>query len=465
MLLVTIQVNSYSGSMKVDNKSITMMKVGVFLALLAETYLNAALPSLMATFGVPRESVQWLTSLYILTMGLSVPISAFLINTRGTKELFVGSLTLFFIGTIGGGFAFSFPTLLIARIIQAVGASVTLPLMIHSIMVSYEKQDRGKAMGSAMLVVLFAPAIGPAVGALVMQLLSWRWIFFTTSIVIALILIWGQFNMKEETKARTIKVDYLSIVLSIIGFGGFVYGLQRTLSNSPHFGVSIGITLVGVLSITWFILRQRVLDSPMLDLSPFASSTFSLGSSLIIICHMAVFGSFILLPMYLVEVIGVTPLKATIAMIPGGFIGALAPSLAGRMYDTSGPKRVAITGFVLLSVANILIAQRELHTSVTIISLIYVVLLSGFGLTLTPIKTHSLSQLEPKMMGSGTAILNTAMLISSSIGGSLFVALMASKAQVSSFVRGFTFSYWIAAAVSLIGVILSLFFRSSPDLT
>ncbi|MFA5571055.1 MAG: hypothetical protein WC990_06440, partial [Sphaerochaetaceae bacterium] len=114
---------------------------------------------------------------------------------------------------------------------------------------------------------------------------------------------------------------------------------------------------------------------------------------------------------------------------------------------------------------NILIAQRELHTSVTIISLIYVVLLSGFGLTLTPIKTHSLSQLEPKMMGSGTAILNTAMLISSSIGGSLFVALMASKAQVSSFVRGFTFSYWIAAAVSLIGVILSLFFRSSPDLT
>src|SRR5690554_5578455 len=155
-------------------RSITMMKIGVFLGLLAETYLNAALPSLMVHFNVPAEKLQWLTSLYILTMGLSVPISAFLIRRTTAKELFLGAITLFLVGTVLGGFAPSFSVLLIARIIQAAGASMTLPLMIHSIMATYEKGEQGKAMGSAMLVILFAPAIGPSVGALILELLSWR---------------------------------------------------------------------------------------------------------------------------------------------------------------------------------------------------------------------------------------------------------------------------------------------------
>src|SRR5690554_6247814 len=187
-------------------RSITIMKIGVFLGLLAETYLNAALPSLMVTFNVPAELLQWVTSLYILTMGLSVPISAFLIKRTTHKELFLSSVALFMVGTTLSGLAPSFLLLLIGRIVQAVGASMTLPLMIHSIMVEYEQKEQGKAMGLAMLVVLFAPAIGPTVGALILELFSWRWIFFCTLPLLFILFIWALCTMKQTNEREIVTV-------------------------------------------------------------------------------------------------------------------------------------------------------------------------------------------------------------------------------------------------------------------
>lgn len=439
-------------------RSITMMKIGVFLGLLAETYLNAALPSLMVHFNVPAEKLQWLTSLYILTMGLSVPISAFLIHRTTAKELFLGAITLFLVGTVLGGFAPSFSVLLIARIIQAAGASMTLPLMIHSIMATYEKGEQGKAMGSAMLVILFAPAIGPSVGALILELLSWRWIFLSTAALLLALLIWSSYSMEQTTEKEVIKVDFLSIALSIIGFGALVYGLQQLLSGQTSSTIAIILTLIGIAGIWWFVLRQKTLTNPMLSLVPLSQPTFALGAFLIIVTHLVVFGSFIMLPMYLVQTFNTSSLFAGLALLPGGFIGAAAPTLAGRIYDRRGPKHIVLLGFFLLITANFLFSLTHYHQSPLFIILIYMLLMAGFGVTLTPLQTHSLSQLEKTQLGSGTAILNTAMLIASSMGGSLFIALFAAKSAKATFEGGVAHAYTVTAAVACVGLLGALFF-------
>lgn len=442
-------------------RSITIMKVGVFFALLAETYLNAALPSLMEFFGVGAASVQWLTSLYILTMGLCVPISAFLIKRTTIKELFVGTMGVFLLGTLLGASAPNFPLLLIARIIQAAGASMTLPLMIHSIMATYEISQRGKAMGGAMLVVLFAPAIGPTVGALIMQLFSWRWIFLATTLGGLFVLLWAMKVMDAKGSKQQVSVDGLSIILSISGFGAFVYGIQQLLAGSNDLILSLIITAAGIAAIIGFVLRQGALAQPILDLSILSERVYAIGTLLIVVTHLAVFGSFILLPMYLVNVCGLSPFWAGIAMLPGGFIGALAPSVAGRLYDRLGPRSVVLSGFLLLALANLLFGVLAGSTNTLVFATIYIILMCGFGITLTPLQTHSLNQLGRSQLGHGTAILNTSMLIASSMGGSVFVAIMSYRSASlegtpAPFVGGFSFAYRITALVALAGVLLSL---------
>jgi DHA2 family lincomycin resistance protein-like MFS transporter len=442
-------------------RSITIMKVGVFFGLLAETYLNAALPSLMEFFSVSATSVQWLTSLYILTMGLCVPISAFLIKRTTAKELFIGTIGLFLFGTLMGASAPNFPLLLIARIIQAAGASMTLPLMIHSIMATYEVHERGKAMGSAMLVVLIAPAIGPTVGALIMQLLSWRWIFLATALGGLFVLVWALKTMDTHGQKQQASADGFSIALSVTGFGAFVYGVQQLLAGSNEPIRSSIIIAAGIAAIIGFVLRQRTLAQPMLDLSILSERVYAIGTLLIVVTHLAVFGSFILLPMYLVNVCGLLPFWAGIAMLPGGFIGALAPSVAGHLYDRFGPRSVVLSGFLLLALANLLFGVLAGCTNALVFVTIYIILMCGFGITLTPLQTHSLNQLGRSQLGHGTAILNTSMLIASSMGGSVFVAIMSYRSASlegtpAPFVGGFSYAYRITALVALAGVLLSL---------
>ncbi len=188
---------------------------------------------------------------------------------------------------------------------------------------------------------------------------------------------------------------------------------------------------------------------------------------LIIITHLSIFGSFIILPMYLVNVAGLLPFWAGVVMLPGGFIGALAPSVAGRLYDRVGAKALSVAGFSLLLVANLLFSVVAGTANVILLVVIYVLLMCGFGITLTPVQTHSLNQLEPSELSHGTAILNTFMLIASSMGGSLFVALFSARSATlvaagalgDPFVGGVSFAYRIAALVAASGLVTSFFFR------
>lgn len=450
-------------------RSITMMKVAVFFGLLAETYLNAALPTLMVHFSLDAAAVQWLTSLYILTMGLCVPISAFLIKRTSTKGLFLSTLSLFLVGTALGAIAPNFPLLLVARIVQAAGASMTLPLMIHSIMVHYPLQERGSAMGGAMLVVLFAPAIGPTVGALLLQLFTWRAIFVATAIGAAALLVWALQTMERGEVGQESTGDLFSILLSITGFGAVVYGLQQLLARAPQRSLALGLLGLGVVALILFVHRQQRLAEPMLNLRTLENRLYRTGVLLIIITHLAIFGSFIVLPMYLVNVVGLLPFWAGVVMLPGGFIGALAPSIAGRLYDRLGARTLSMVGFFLLFAANLLFSLVAGTTNAGVLVAIYVLLMCGFGITLTPVQTHSLNQLQPIELTDGTAILNTCMLIASSMGGSLFIALLSGRSATLAaqgaagdpFIAGVVFAYRAAAVVTLSGLALSLFFTAS----
>ena len=460
--------NSYMEMQNINASMImTTLKIGTFLALLSETIINVALSNLMEVFSVSANSIQWLTAGYMLIMGTFVPVTAFLIQRITTRQLFLSAMVVFLIGTIFAASAQCFLVLLIGRLIQAIGTGVLLPLMMNTIMVLNPPERRGSAMGSALLIVLFAPAIGPTYAGLVMQAFNWRWIFILIIPLTIISIIVGLVYLKNVTEVAKIKLDIISLILSTVGFGGAIYGVNNVFSVDSSSG-GVAFLLMGIVSIIAFTLRQLNISNPLLNVCAFFYPMFSLGILLITITYMVLFANFVLMPMFLENILGLTMFEAGLAVLPGGIIGAVLPPVFGKLYDRFGPRVIVPAGFGIMAVANFFISCMTSSTNIMLPIVFYCGVIIGLASLLTPSQTNTLNQLPAEYYSHGTAIMNTMMLIGSAMGSSLFVGIMAYKQKlclmdnftaIEALNSGISFSYIVVAVLAMLGMVLSLFFR------
>lgn len=198
---------------KVPYGIITILLIGAFISLLNETLLNVALPSIMKDLNVSTSTVQWLSTGYMLVNGIMIPTTAFLIEKFSVRRLFLVAMGLFTIGTITAGVAPNFSTLLLARLIQASGSAIMMPLLMNVLLTSFPVEKRGGAMGIFGLVMIFAPAIGPTLSGWLVEHYSWRMLFHIVTPIAALIFILAIFLLKDHKEKVNIRLDLLSLVL------------------------------------------------------------------------------------------------------------------------------------------------------------------------------------------------------------------------------------------------------------
>ena len=240
-----------------------VLTVSGFFCMLNETVLNMALKSIMGQFGTSAITAQWLSTGYMLIMGVSIPVSAFFIQTIRTKQLYIISMLIFIFGTLVCGFAPAFPILLLGRLIQAIGTGMLIPNIVNTLIVINPEDKRGKALDLFNLVMFFAPAIGPVISGIIVQYLNWRWLFFTILPFSIIALILGVIYLENVTELSKPHLDLISILLSTIGFGGLIYGASNLGATSiSFFVVPFVISLIALLL---FGLRQLNLKEPMLD--------------------------------------------------------------------------------------------------------------------------------------------------------------------------------------------------------
>lgn len=224
-----------------DNPDVKVMPImlsliiGAFFAILNETLLNIALTTLMEEFHISLPTVQWMATGFMLVMGVVIPVSALLLQWFTTRQLFLGTMTVFTIGTTISAIAPTFPILLVGRLIQAVGTGLLMPIIFNVFLLIYPPHKRGKIMGLIGLVIMFAPAIGPTLSGIIVEYLGWRYLFITV-IPFALFSIAFAYkyliNVSEVTKP---KIDILSLVFSTIGFGSIVYGFSAVGESETGF--------------------------------------------------------------------------------------------------------------------------------------------------------------------------------------------------------------------------------------
>jgi MFS transporter, DHA2 family, lincomycin resistance protein len=452
---------------------INLLLVATFVVILNETLMAVALPRLMHDLNVAAAAVQWLTTAFLLTMSVVIPITGFLLQRLNTRPVFVWAMSLFSLGTLVATLAPNLPVLVFARIIQASGTAIMFPLLMTTAMTLAPPETRGKTMGFITTVISVAPAIGPTISGVILNYLSWRWMFLLVLPISLGALALGWRQMVNVTTPHSARLDGISVVLSGLAFGGIVYGLSNIgVAAAAH---TAGISSVGgAVFLVIFILRQVKLQRtgyPLLDLRTFESRNFTVSVLLMATMMMALFGTVILLPIYLQNVLGLNTLQTGLLLLPGGLLMGLLGPHVGRLYDKVGPTRLLVPGVIVVSVVLWAMTLLGPHTHVVNILAGHVVMSVGFAFLFTPLFTVSLSSVKPSLYSHGSAVIGTLQQAAGAAGVALFVALMSARAgalaargvgPLDALSGGIRIGFLCGAVISLLAVACVFLVRRPP---
>lgn len=408
---------------------IAVLMIGAFIAFLNNTLLNIALPSIMKDLDVEPSTVQWLTTGFMLVNGILIPTTAFLIQKYSVRNLFLTAMGLFTIGTILAGFAHVFPLLLAGRMIQASGSAIMMPLLMNVMLTSFPIEKRGAAMGVFGLVLMFAPAIGPTLSGWIIEHYDWRMLFhFITPIAIIVVLI-GFFKLKDKKDKIDMRLDFLSVVLSSVGFGGILYGFSSAGKEGWDSPEVYGTIAIGVISLVVFILRQLKQERPMLNFKIYRYPAFALSSAISMVVTMAMFSGMLLLPIYVQTIRGISPLDAGLMLLPGAIIMAIMMPITGKLFDKFGGKALAIIGLTITVVTSYMMSKLTIDTTYPYLILLYTLRMFGMSMVNMPVTTNGLNQLPARFYPHGTAMNSTMQQVSGAIGTALLVTIMSTRAK------------------------------------
>lgn len=455
------------------------MLLSGFIGLFGETALNVALTPLMGLLEVGPTTIQWLTTGYLLVLGILVPVSGMLLQWFSTRQLFTTSLIFSIAGTLVAAIAPSFEILLVARVLQAVGTALLLPLMFNTILVIFPIEKRGAAMGLIGLVIMFAPASGPSISGLILANLSWHWIFWISLPFFIISLVCGLLFLPNISELTKPKIDVLSIILSTLGFGGIVYGFSSAGGHGESGGgwtspIVVATLVIGVLSLLMFSIRQLRMKQPMMDLRAFKYPMFTIGLILIFLCMMMMLSSMLILPMYLQQGMAVTALTAGLVLLPGSLLNGFLSPVMGRLFDKFGPKWLVIIGLAIVTVVLFMYTGITPTTTLGKIITLHVFMMIGISMIMMPAQTNGLNQLPPDFYPHGTAIMNTLQQVSGAIGTAVAVSILSAgttrflsgvtnpespENQLAGFTSGVQNAFVFALILAVIGLIISLFLK------
>jgi EmrB/QacA subfamily drug resistance transporter len=408
---------------------LAILFVGAFIAFLNNTLLNIALPTIMDEFQVKPSAVQWLTTGYMLVNGILIPASAFFIQKFTNRRLFITAMSLFSLGTLVAVIAPTFGLLVVARMIQASGSAMMMPLLMNIMLVAFPVERRGSAMGLFGLVMFTAPAIGPTLSGYIIEHYSWRTLFGIVLPFAVFTLVYAIFKLRNITPNRDVKIDLFSLVLSSIGFGGLLYGFSSAGERGWTDPIVYGTILIGAVALTSFIVRQIRMDEPMLDFKIYKHPMFALSSAISVVLSIAMFSAMILTPLYVQSVRGISPFHAGILMLPGAVLMGIMSPITGRLFDKYGARTMAILGLLITIITTFYLSKLGMNSGYYYIMMLYTVRMLGISLVMMPVMTNGLNQLPMVSNPHGTAMNSTLQQVSGAIGSAVLLTIMTKRME------------------------------------
>ena len=444
---------------------VAILIIGAFITSLAQMVLTSALPSIMSTFNVTTSSAQWLTTTYILVLGIMIPSTAYLVNQFPIKGLFMTSMGLFLGGCIVSITANNFIFMVLSRVLQAIGAGIITQIVQVAMINLYPKEERGKAMGIYGFAIGVAPAIGPLVSGYIIDSFGWRFIFYILAIITILDVIFAVILLKSFMENKPSKLEVISLILSSLGFGGLLIGVTNIGTYTIASPLAYIPILIGLISLVLFVIRQIKVEDPLLDLRVFKVRNFTISIILICIVYMAMTSATMILSIYIQSARGMSAMVPGIVMLPGSIAMCILSPITGNILDKYGLRKLAISGCIMLGVGTLGFSYLEETTSIAVLTIMYTIRMIGITFLLMPVTTWGLNELKQEQIASGSAINSTLRQISGAVGSSLFVTIMTVVAnnsvkatQVLADIEGMTVAFKYATFVIVIAIFVSIIY-------
>ncbi len=406
--------------------------LGCFLSTLNQTLLNVALSNFMEAFDVTATTVQWLSTGFMLVNGVLIPVTAFLMKRFSTRQLFISAMLFLLAGTVLCAAAVNFPLLMAGRMIQAAGAAIIMPLMMSIVMFIFPLEKRGSAMGLIGFAMIFAPAIAPTLAGFVVEYSSWRWLFIGLAPLVAIVILLAFKYLVNVSETQKAKLDYVSVILSTIGFGAILYGFSTAGNKGWGDGIVLLSLFIGTVVLATFSIKQIKSADPLLNLTVFTYKMFTMTSIINILVTMMMYADMILLPIYLQTGRGFTAFEAGLLLLPGAIVNAFLSPVTGKLYDRLGAKPLFIIG--LLFVIPSMWAVTDLASDPSFIYLMVrtIVLRIGLSFITVPLNTAGLNALQTALTTHGSAVNNTVRQIAGAIGTAVVMTIFTARSAVYS---------------------------------
>lgn len=437
-----------------------------FTTLLNESLMNVAFPILAKEFAVPVTTIQWLTTGFMLVMGICMPMTAFVLKKFPLHKVLIFAISVFLIGTILGGSAVNFPMLISGRLIQAAGTAFFVPMTMNVVLLMALRDKIGYYNGFIGLVLMAAPALGPVLSGYLLDLLNWRWLFFILVPLPLGCLILAKFLVKDVIENTNPRLDFMSALPSLLAFGGIIFGV----GNVGNYGFTAPLVylplFVGLVSFFIFVRRQLQLPVPLLDLRIMAVPQYRFGILLAISASFTLFGWILVIPLYIQVALGYSTITAGLVLLPGGIVNCLMSLLAGRMFDRFRIRFVPL-GYFLASFAFAALLWGT-FTAMPVIGFVLVNILFNLGLpmAINPLQTFALVSLQPDQYPHGTAFNSTLFQIFGALGTAIFVTIIyavpytpwqKATTEIAAFVGGTQIALMFGILVLLVLGAIALF--------
>jgi len=439
--------------------TLAAVSFGLFMIMLDNTVVNVALPSIQRDLGIGLSELEWIVAGYALTFAALMLIGGKVADAYGRRLIFVIGIAVFTLASLWCGLATSGEMLIAARIVQGAGAALMSPATLSIIAATFPPRQRGTAIGIWAGVSALALAIGPLVGGLIAEHLTWSWIFFV-NVPVGIVGIAASFVFIDESRDEThVRLDVPGLATSAIGLFSLTYALIE--ANNYGWGSAriVGAFAVAAVALVAFLLLESRQQAPMLPLSLFRNRTYTGANTVILLVALAMFGVFFFVSLYMQNILGYSAVQAGAAFLPMTLLIILVAPIAGRMTDRVG-SRGFMTGGMILIAAQLIYFSR-LGPDATFWQLLPAMLVGGIGMasTMTPSTAAATRSVPVDKAGVGSAVLNAFRQVGGTMGIAIMGAIVAHQAggqrTVDAFMDGFQSALTVAAGIALVGAVVA----------
>ena len=439
--------------------TLAAVSFGLFMIMLDNTVVNVALPAIQEDLGADLSQLQWIVAGYALTFAALMLIGGKLADAYGRRLIFVIGIVIFTLASLWCGLSDTGEMLIVARVVQGAGAALMNPATLSIISATFPPKQRGAAIGIWAGVSALALAIGPLVGGLLTEHLSWHWIFFV-NVPVGVIAIAASLMLITESKDEThVSLDLPGLGTSALGLFALTYGLIEANTYGWTSARIVGSFVVAVVALASFVMIERRSRFPMLDLSLFRSGTYTGANVAMLLVALSMFGVFFFVSLYMQNILGYSAVQAGAAFLPMTLLIILVAPIAGTTSDRFGSRWLMTIGMVLLGVQLLYFSQLSATSSFW--NLLPGFILGGFGMAMamTPTAAAAIRAVPVHKSGVGSAVLNAMRQVGGSIGIALMGAIVADQVTkrpgVEGFMAGFERALIVAAVFAFVGSIVA----------